>query len=152
MQKLTKLSTEYAKYMKGAAFKEINALISRELKPLEQLVISSTSIDYFDEKKTKGETIPTFRIEAAKELFIKSLDEVCQILLFCKIIERPLDTAVLLKRFEIPNWQHVRPFEFYLTQLKIKFAAFKKSLSDMHKVGRSTLYSMRLTLGRPLVL
>ena len=92
--KLTQMSVEYAKYMKSKSLKQISEVINTELKPLEQLVISCSNIDFFDERQTKGESIPIFRLDASKELFVRSLDEVCQILHFCKKIDRPLDTAV----------------------------------------------------------
>jgi hypothetical protein len=131
------LSTEYAKYVKSKSFKSINELINRELKPLEQLIIASNSLDYFEEKKAKGEFIPEFRTSAAHELFVKSLDDVCKILLSCDKIPRALDTAVTLNRLELPNWPNIRPFEYYLSQLKQKFTTFRETLSMMFRIGKS---------------
>ena len=131
------MSTEYTKFLKGKSYKAIAELISKELKPLEQLIIASNSMDYFEEKKAKGEVVPNFRNDAAQELFIKSLDDVCQILLSCNAIEKPLDTATMLKRMELPNWTQIRSFEFHLTQLKQKFSVLREVLKSMHKCGKS---------------
>lgn len=139
VQNCTKLSTEYAKYVKSKAFKSINELINRELKPLEQLIIASNSLDYFEEKKTKGESIPEFRTSAAHELFVKSLDDVCQILVACGKIPQALDTAVTLARLDLPNWPAVRPFEYYLSQLKERFTTLRETLSMMFRIGKSKL-------------
>lgn len=137
VQKCTQLSTEYAKYVKSKSFKSINELVNRELKPLEQLIIASNSLDYFDEKKTKGEPVPEFRTTAAHELFIKSLDDVCKILLACNKIPRALNTAITLSRLELPDWPKIRPFEYYLSQLKQKFTMFREVLKNMYKMGKS---------------
>jgi len=138
---LTQLSVEYVKYMKNKSYKAIAELIAGELKPLDQLVLASTSIAYFEEKKTKGEVVPGFRMEAAMELFIKSLDDACQILVSCNAIEKPLDTSIMLKRFELANWIDIRPFQFYISQLEHKFSVFRKVLSDMQKCGRGKRYA-----------
>lgn len=137
IQNCTKLSTEYTKYVKSKSYKSINELINRELKPLEQLIIASNSLDYFKEKKAKGEFIPEFRTSAAHELFVKSLDDVCQILLSCNKIPRTLDTAIMLNRLELPNWPEIRPFEYYLSQLKQRFTTLTEILSMMFKMGKS---------------
>lgn len=126
--------------MKSKSYKSINELINRELKPLEQLVISSNSLDYFDEKRSKGESIPEFRTSAAHELFVKSLDDVCRILLSCNKIPIALDTTITLTRLELPNWPNIRAFEYYLSQLKQRFETFRETLKSMYKMGKSISY------------
>jgi len=106
---------------------------------MEKLIISSNGIDYFDELKTKGEIVPDFRIKAANELFVVSLDAVAKILLFCNKIDKPLDTELLLSRLEIPNWPEIRPFEYYLSQLKRKLTLLRETLKMMFKLGKSKL-------------
>jgi hypothetical protein len=137
-QKMTQLSVEYTKYQKSRSFKAITELLNSELRSLENLVTSSYSRDFFSERKTKGEVIPQFRRQAADELFVKSLDEVTQTLFSCQQLERPLDTALMLGRLDIPNWIHIRPFQFYLKQLEQKLDALKAVLQLMHKMGKST--------------
>lgn len=128
---------EYAKYAKGKSFKFILELVCKELKPLEQLIIASNSLEYFEEKKAKGEVVPNFRVDAAQELFIKSLDDVYQILLTCNVLTDPLDTGLMLKRMELANWINIRPIEFYLSQLKSRYQNLRDVLKAMHKAGRS---------------
>lgn len=105
--------------------------------PLEKLIIASNGLDYFEEVKANKEVVPTFRITAATELFIKSLDEVSKVLLSCAAIDKPLSTEVLLNRLELKNWQEIRPFEYYLSQLKQKLDTFRKTLQNMFKIGKS---------------
>ena len=109
------------------------------MKPLEQLIIASNSLDYFEQKQLNKEYVPPFRISAAHELFIKSLDDVCKILYFCKKIDKELNSKLLISRMDLPNWTSIRPFEFYLTQLKEKFIIFRTILSTMFKIGRSKI-------------
>lgn len=104
---------------------------------MEKLIIASNGIDYFDEVQAKGEVVPDFRIKAANELFVVSLDAVAEILLFCKKIDKSLDTGLLLSRLEIPDWPEIRPFEYYLSQLKRKLNLLRETLKTMFKLGKS---------------
>jgi hypothetical protein len=133
---------EYAKYFKTKSFKAIAELINTELKPLIQLILANNSLEFFEEKQKKGEEIPPFRLEAAKELFIKSLDDVCKILFECKKTERALNSAVMLQRFEIENWQKIRPFEYFISVLKKNYTAFREVLKSMHKLGKSKFFNI----------
>lgn len=128
---------EYAKYAKSKSYKGILEVILTEIRPLEQLILSNDSLEFFEEKIKKGEVIPDFRLAAAKELFIKSLDDACKILLKCKETERPFDTAVMLKRFDIPNWKSIRAYEFFLSNLEKHYTIFRDILKMMHKIGRN---------------
>lgn len=137
IQKCTTVCVDYGKYLKKKSYKFISELLGKELKPLEKLIIASNSIDYFDDLREKGEVVPSFRIKAADELFVISLDAVAAILLFCNKIDKPLDTGLLLSRLEIPNWPDIRPLEFYLTQLKRKLNLLRGTLRTMFKLGKS---------------
>lgn len=136
-QKLTQLSVEYTKYAKSKSYEKIKEVINREMDPLFHLIQANNSLEFFEEKEKKGEDVPKFRFEAAKDLLIKSLDEVCKILFDCKKVERPLNSAVMLQRFDLPNWQKIRPFEYFLSVLKKNYIAFREVLKTMHKLGKS---------------
>lgn len=146
VQKITQLSVEYTKYIKSKAYKGISELISNELMPLNQLIISNNSLEYFEEKIKKGEVIAGFRLRAAKELFVKSLDDVCKILFSCNEIERKFDTDAMLKRFEIEGWKKIRPFEFLISVLEKKYNLFRELLKTMHKQGKSKYIELKLSV------
>jgi hypothetical protein len=112
-------------------------VISGELKPLEQLVFANNTLEVFEEKLKKGEEVPNFRLEAAREIFIRSLDAVSGILFKCKAIEKVLDTALMLSRFEIANWKNIRAYEFYISTLQKNYQKFRDELRNLFKIGKS---------------
>lgn len=104
------------------------------------MIRSSYGLDFFAKKKEKKEPVPAFREEAALELFIKSLDEVVRILRFCNMIDKPFDTATMLARFRIPDWEKIRPLKYYLTLLQNKYNEFRNVLKKMYELGRTRWY------------
>ena len=46
----------------------------------------------------------------------------------------------MLERMEIANWPEIRSFEFYLSQLKAKYTAFRDVLKVMCKQGKIRWY------------
>jgi hypothetical protein len=135
--KISACCVEYNKYVKSKPYKEIADIINTELKPLEQLIMSCTSLDFFEERKKKGEEVQEFRLTAAREVFIKSMDNICKILFTCKELERDFDCARMLERFEIPNWKNIRPYEYFLSILQKNYNAFREQLKTMYKQGKS---------------
>jgi len=45
----------------------------------------------------------------------------------------------MLNRLELANWPKIRPFEYYLSQLKQRFTTFRETLSMMFKIGKSKI-------------
>lgn len=137
----SKLKDFEKKYVKHAkATNPILAKIHSEaMQPVVDLMEASVNLYNFTTLSAQ-KPFPEFRKKALTEKYIEHLTKICDILVLNpnkdgKTLDDPYDIRHILELLEIPNWQNIPPFEFYLTPMKNAFDNLQKELREMNNLG-----------------
>jgi hypothetical protein len=111
------------------------------MKPLTDLLEKNKNFHELENMIEKEGPQPEFRYIALETEFSTYLTAVLDILRDYGDLKNMYDIPQMLKTLKICNWkkekwQTVRPFEFYLTQLKAKVKEMRDELLNLHKLGQ----------------
>ena len=79
--------------------------------------------------------VDEFRYNALEAEFSKYFTGICEILKEFGDLKNHFNIPQMLKTMKIPNWQKIRPFEFYLTPLNNAINKARTNMLGMHKLG-----------------
>ena len=150
LSKLKEFERKYVKHCK-ATNPFLADIHKKSMQPVTDLMEASVNLQNFrilDAKKP----FPEFRKKALTEKFTEHLTKVCDILkgfpnADAKTLDQEYDVRHILELLDIPNWQDIPPFNYYITPLKNCYDDLVNELRSMHKLGplRVSYYCERNT-------
>jgi hypothetical protein len=83
----------------------------------------------------RKENPPKFRFAALEAEFSKFLTGILEILKTYGTLQYHFNISQMLKTMKIEDWQNIRPFEFYMSEMAHKIKLVREELLEMQRLG-----------------
>lgn len=103
--------------------------------PLTLLCEKNNNFWQLEQMMKQGQEVPEFRYIALETEFSTHLTNVLEILKAHGDLTYHFNIPQMLKTMKIPNWLKIRPFEYYLSQMKERIDAARAELLHLHEKG-----------------
>ena len=112
-----------------------NEVLSKAMMPLTLLCDKNNNFHQLEQMIASGIEVPEFRYNALETEFSTHLTNVLEIIKSYGALENHFNIPQMLKTMKIKNWEKIRPFEFYLSEMKFLIKEMRKELLHLHVKG-----------------
>lgn len=134
VKELKAFETLYNKHIK-TTYKDMSVIHATAMSPLTKLLEANLNFYQLEQMIARGEDVPDFRYNALETEFSKFLTGILEILKTYGTLQYHFNIPQMLKTMKIKNWDKIRPFEYFMSDMKEKIKKVRDELLTMQKLG-----------------